>query len=492
MRNIKGLACFLLAAVFTGLWPVVGFGQSQKIEKDATEHPNLVFVIVDQMRGSAMGFLGQEPVVTPRLDAFSKQAIVFTEVVSNYPICSPFRAMWMSGQYPHRNGVINNCMSKSTPYGVALKTDARCWSDVLKDNGYWLGYLGKWHLEAPHKPFIDCSNNRGKTAWNEWTPPERRHGFDYWYAYNTFNRHLRPLYWDNDAGREAFHYVDQWGPTHEADKAIEIIENRQSRFRNPEQPFALVVSMNPPHMPYHLHPKKYLKPYAELSDKQLSARPNIPPAGTRWGDYYRKNIRHYYAMITGIDEQFGRILAALDKAGLAEKTVVVFCSDHGNCLGIHDSISKNVPVEESMRIPLLIRYPGKLRPRRTDLLISVPDLYPTLLDLMGFGRQIPDEVEGTSHAELLRTGNGKRPTSQLYLRIPCAHPEWGARGVRTRQYTLVVEREDNEDKQILLYDNSADPFQRNNIAAERPKIVERLIREELVPWLRKTGDPFFP
>ena len=96
-----------------------------------------------------MGFLGEEPVVTPNLDRLAQQAIVFTQAASNYPVCSPYRAMLMTGQYPHRNGVISNCLSRTAPYGVELKTDAECWSDVLKASGYSLGYIGKWHLEAP-------------------------------------------------------------------------------------------------------------------------------------------------------------------------------------------------------------------------------------------------------------------------------------------------------------------------------------------------------
>ena len=143
-----------------------------------------------------------------------------------------------------------------------------------------------------------------------------------------------------------------------------------------------------------------------------------------------------------------------------------------------------------MRIPLLIRFPGKLRPRREDLLISVPDLYPTLLDLMGLGDEIPPGVEGTSHAQLLLTGQGPRPTSQLYLWVPCEEPALGRRGVRTRGHTLVIDRMPGEEEKTILYDNVADPYQLENVAEAQPEVVQRLIREELIPWLRRTGDPW--
>jgi arylsulfatase A-like enzyme len=132
--------------------------ESGATERTAPRRPNLVFVFADQMRGTAMGFLGEEPVVTPHLDRFAQQSIVFTQAASNYPVCSPCRAMLLTGQYPHHNHVISNCLSRTAPYGVELQADAKCWSDVLKDCGYSLGYIGKWHLEAPHKPYIDCAN----------------------------------------------------------------------------------------------------------------------------------------------------------------------------------------------------------------------------------------------------------------------------------------------------------------------------------------------
>jgi arylsulfatase A-like enzyme len=451
--------------------------------------PNLVFIFADQMRGSAMGFLAEEPVITPNLDRLAKQSIVFTDAVSNYPVCSPYRAMLFTGQYPHRSGVVGNCQSQSARYNIELKTDAICWSDILKKNGYSLGYVGKWHLEAPREPYIDCANNRGKMKWNEWTPPDRRHGFDYWHAYNTYDFHMRPLYWKPTADREEFHYVDQWGPEHEADLAIEFIANSRKQ-RDSDKPFALVVSMNPPHTPYSQYPAKYREPYLRMPDEELLKRPNIPPAGTHAGDHYRDQIRNYYAMITGVDEQVGRIVTAIDDAGLAEETLLVFTSDHGNCLGVHGHLTKSVPQEESMRIPLLIRWPGKLEPRRDDLLISVPDMYPTMLDLLGLGAEVPDCVEGVSHAEVLRSGEGPRPTSQLYLSIPYAKPAGGKRGVRTKRHTLVISRRDGNSDELLLSDNIADPYQLKNIAADEPNIVKQLTRDELEPWLRKTNDPW--
>ena len=109
---------------------------------------------------------------------------------------------------------------------------------------------------------------------------------------------------------------------------------------------------------------------------------------------------------------------------------------------------------------------------------------------MGLGDHIPGAIDSVSHAELLRTGKGPRPTSQLYLWVPCEQPALGRRGVRTKQHTLVVDRMPGKEQQLLLYDRAADPYQLRNVAEEQPDVVERLIREELNPWLRRTEDPW--
>jgi len=476
---------FLIKLAGLTLLSCLLLGASAK-EKQA---PNLIFVFPDQMRGQAMGFLGEEKVKTPVLDQFASESIYFSNAISNYPVCSPTRAMIMSGQYPHHNKVIANCTNLTAPLGCELPESTRCWSDVLKDQGYSLGYIGKWHLDSPHEPFIPTSNNKGDVKWNEWCPPERRHGFDYWYAYGTYDMHLRPMYWDTNDSRDGFKYYDEWGPEHEANKAIEYITNTNGKFRKNGNPFALVVSMNPPHTPYNQVPQKYKDLYRDVAVESLISKPNIPAAGTQWGDLYRQNIKDYYACISGVDEQFGRILQALKDKGLDENTIVVFTSDHGNCIGIHDESTKNNPYEEAMRVPLMIRYPGKLKPHHDDLLISTPDLYPTLLGLMGFASSIPDEVDGVNFSSYLITGKGEKPSSQWYMRIDGGKPDYGLRGVRTDRYTFVINQINDIDKKILLFDREKDPYEMNNISAQNPKLVQDLSLI-LKTWLTKYKDPW--
>lgn len=465
---------------------VLGFTMTCGAAPNEVGPPNLLVVIPDQFRGQALGVLGQEPVKTPHLDAFAAQAVVFTQAVSNWPVCSPFRGQFMTGQYPTTNGVIANCSPRTAPYHVELKPSARCWSDVLHDRGYSLGYIGKWHLEAPHAPPVTPAQK-----WNEWVPPAHRHGFDFWYAYNDYDVHLHPVYWTTDAPRDGFTRVEEWGPQHEAEVAIQYLDNAGGKYRDARKPFALVVAMNPPHSPYIQVPERYRKLYADVPiEKLVNGRPDIPPAGTKWGDFYRKNIRDYYAAITGVDEQFGRIATELDKLHLTANTIVVFASDHGDCLGIHDEPSKSNPYEEAMRIPLMIRWPGHLEPRRDDLMLSVPDFYPTLLGMMGFADDIPTQVQGVSYARQLETGTGDRPGVQLYFHFNAINPATGDRGVRTARYTFVIQHRRGGPPETLLFDRQTDPYEMHNIAAERPEVVHHLRDDVLLPGLRRIHDPW--
>jgi arylsulfatase A-like enzyme len=494
----------LLALVWTGAFfgaCTAGNGREQGGDSSAgsraamsgseTRPPNLLIVMPDQWRGQALGFLNEDPVVTPTLDTLATEGLVLTQAVVNYPVCSPARGMLMTGQYPHSNGVLGNANSGTAPYGYELTESHRTWSDILSEQGYSLGYIGKWHLDSPHEPYVESSNNTQEFAWNEWTPPERRHGFDFWYAYGTYDQHMRPMYWANDTPREGAFYVDQWGPEHEAEMAIRYLRNEDGEYRQPGRPFALVVAMNPPHMPYDQLPERYLEAYAGKTYRDLLVRPNVDYGGdSQMAELARNQTKNYFAMMTGVDEQLGRILAALDDEGLAADTIVLFTSDHGNCLGTHGQISKNNHYEESMLVPFLVRWPGKIPARQGDLLISTPDIFPTLLDLMGLGDEIPRGVEGTSRASILLGGEGERPTSQLYIWVPPGQPEWGRRGVRTHRYTLMISEMPDEPTETVLHDNLEDPYQLDNVAGDHPDIVQRLVEEELVPWLERTGDPW--
>lgn len=469
-----------------GVFPLSLMGQVNK-----NQRPNIVLVFIDQWRAQAVGYTGLENVKTPYIDAFAKESLVLRQMVANYPLCAPSRAMLFSGTYPSKNKVHSNVNSETAPYGVELPSDILCWSDILKEQGYSNGYIGKWHLDSPHKPYVQTSNNKGKVAWNEWTPFDKRHGFDYWYAYGTYDDHRRPMYWSTQAERAAFHYVDQWGPEHEADKAIDFFHNR-GNVRKEGVPFSLVVSINPPHTPYDTAPEKYQKQYINIPLESLVTDPDIPPAGTLMGDAYRKDIKGYYASITGVDDQVGRIIEGLKQTNLLENTIVIITADHGNSLGKHGQHTKNNMYEESLRIPFVIYWKDKIQPGVDDKLLgSMPDLYPTLLELTGNKKWIPTSIDGKSYASYLLNRTGSIPTEQFFMGAIPANSvamNGGFRGVRTGDHKLVYQKKGN-DLDSYFFDLRNDPFELNNVYDKNDERV-KLLRRKLVEWLSKTEDGF--
>jgi arylsulfatase A-like enzyme len=189
-----------------------------------------------------------------------------------------------------------------------------------------------------------------------------------------------------------------------------------------------------------------------------------------------------------VDEQFGRILQCLKDEGLEGNTIVVFTSDHGEMMGSQGRMYKSVWYEESLGIPFLIRWPGRIRPGREDLLLSVPDVMPTLLGLMGLERHIPSQVEGADYSGILLRRQGHRPASAIYLNHDPGSPELGARGVRTLRYTYVIDRTVGGEERYL-FDNLKDPYQMRNLIGAKPAL-EKELQAEVDVWLERTGDPW--
>jgi len=488
--KLKIIVLFFFTAIIISIIVAFTYPDKKNVTVSVKKAPNILLIIVDQYRGQALGLQGKEQVITPNLDALGHGGFVVSQMVANYPVCSPSRAMLMSGKYPLKNHVYGNVNSETEPYGVELSKDIVCWSDILKANGYNNGYIGKWHLDSPHKPYIPTYNNVGAVAWNEWTSPDRRHGFDYWYAYGTYDRHMHPMYWDTKAVRDSFHYVNEWGPQHEASKAIDYLANTANVYRDKTKPFALVVSMNPPHSDYKNVPQQYVDLYEDVPLASLLKDPNIPPAGTPMGDEYRNNIKYYYACIAGVDAQVGRILNYLKQSRLDENTIVVFMADHGNCLGKHDEISKNNIYEESLRIPFIVSWKGHIKAKTdTALLMNIPDIYPTLLDMVGLKSKIPADIDGRSLAQYMIAGEGKGYDEQYILgAINPPNTNSGFRGVRSAKYKLAYVRKKNI-VEPYLFDLKNDPFELNNIYQGNDSIVKKLL-PPLKAWLQKTNDTF--
>ena len=481
--------------------------------------PNILFICTDQQRRASMGFwrvneyrnslLGApDPVYTPNIDRLAREGIVVSEAYSSYPVCSPFRAMLFSGRYPADNGVWQNCCPNRPD---ELHKDIPTFTDVLSDNGYSVGYVGKWHLENPRADFdregnyiaenseysgaryyADGSPEGAPTCWDTLIPRDRQRKIDYLYAYNTYDvfRYSEkddklkiPRLFDKEYTRHS-PAPGEWSPEFETDIAIRFISN-ESGVRDSEKPFALFVNYNPPHSPYEsredTHYESYDRYYKDAkAEDRLPRRENVTLASTQ----FEERARVYFSHVCGIDGCVGRLLSALDSIGQRDNTIVVYTSDHGEMLGSHGLMSKNVPYEEATAIPFIMRYPDKLTHRIEPLFLGAVDMMPTILSLTD--TKIPTGVAGEDYSALLVSGEGARPSSVPFIQMK-------RKGVRTAKYLFAVSYGDeNAYGETVLYDIENDPYQKNNLrVTDIPESDFKHLREALGTWLKRSNDPWY-
>lgn len=426
-------------------------------------HPNLIFVFPDQLRYQATGFGGDPNVHTPNLDRLAGQSLNFTNAISGCPVCCPARASLLTGQYPHQHGVFVN--------DVCLSNQATSLAEACATAGYQTAYIGKWHIDGHGR--------------SNYIPPERRHGFDFWEVLECTHDYNHSVYYaGDDPTQRLWDGYDAEAQTREAQRYIH--EHAPAG----DRPFLLMLSWGPPHNPYETAPQRYRDLY---NPAELKLRPNVPP---ELDAQARQDLAGYYAHVSALDALTGDLLGTLDESGLSDNTIFVFWSDHGDMLGSQGAWRKQRPWEESIHVPLLIRYPALFgnRERRIDALINTPDLMPTLLDLCAIS--IPDGVAGRSYATHLRD-QAPRPAEAVLL--ACYQPfgeytrtQHGGReyrGVRTARYTYTRDL----SGPWLLYDNLADPYQLHNLV-NLPECSgpQADLDTQLNQLLIEYGDEFLP
>ena len=438
--------------------------------------PNLLFVFSDQQRYSALGANGNQVLRTPVLDGLAADGMVCDGVFSNHPLCSPYRAMLISGRYAWQNGVIDN--------EYRLRPELPTLPGTLREHGYATGHVGTWHLG--HGPY----------------PQERRYGLDYLAADNTPGGYFASRYYENESGPYTH---PAWGPTGETDLAIRFMERQ--REERPDDPFALFLSWRPPHWPYDQYPSEH----GIYDPATVDLPANVPP---HMADFARREIAEYYGCCTGLDAEMARLLEALERLGLDADTIVCYTSDHGDHLSshgytkpsdwwMHHSLraSKATPYEESAHVPFVIRWPGRIAPgSRSDAFIGTVDLMPSLLGACGVA--LPEGLQGRDLSPVWRGGGppADRPdtpgaTESVYLQN-MAHgwpnrDGWVGRwrAVRTARYTYA--RWFANERGPWLFDRAEDPWEMTNLAesaAARPLLEE--MEERLQRWMSGAHDPF--
>jgi len=469
--------------------------------------PNIIFIFPDQYRTYSLGFWSQDgneqyiqgkpdPVFTPNLDKLANEGIVFSRAVSNYPLCSPYRGMLMTGMHPDHNGLTTNCRADRP--NVQLKRDAECITDVFSKAGYNVAYFGKCHWQATKALFDEAGNYQGTTEapgghlvnrYDTYIPPgPDRHSIDYFFQ-TLKDEHYNPRVYSNDpktiSGKRdgELHLPRRFSSELESEVIMDYLSNTHGQ-RDSDKPFFMIWSLNPPHNPWNEKntDMAFFDQYTERYGGQLTNLLTRENADTLVGDY----AQYYFTNVSAVDHYIGSVLDHLEKLKLVDNTIIVFTSDHGEMLGSHGQRGKSKPETEAFNIPFIVKWADNIQPRVEDLILSVPDVMPTLLGLAGLEDQIPSVVQGTNYSQLLIDGElegSQKPASALFIR-----PR--SRGVYTGNFTLVVEEKDNETVEVYAYDNVSDPYQLSKTMFEDlPDGPE--LKKELEGLLKKTNDRWY-
>lgn len=421
--------------------------------------PNVLVIIADQWRAEAFGYTGNPDVKTPHIDSLARESIDFKNAVASVPVCCPSRASFFTGQRALTHGVFLN--------DVPLSPDAVSLAKVLKSAGYDTAYVGKWHL-----------NGDGRS---KFIPRERRQGFDYWKVLECTHAYNNSFYYGDTPEKLKWEGYDAIAQTKDT-------QNYLRGRKGNKKPFLFVLSWGPPHSPYTSAPKKY---HAMYNGKKLTLRGNVPK---ELETETRRDLAGYYAHCSALDDCVGDLLETLRETGLEKNTLVIFTSDHGDMLGSQGYEKKQKPWDESIRVPLLFRWPAEFsKGGKLGAVFSSEDLMPTLLGLCDV--KIPKTVEGIDYSGYMR--GGKNPSDGAAV-ISCVSPfgEWETRsggkeyrGIRTERYTYVRDL----NGPWLLFDNEKDPLQLKNLVGDpEQKKLQQKLDAMLQRKLRDAHDDFLP
>jgi N-acetylglucosamine-6-sulfatase len=446
----------------------------------STKRPNIVFVLTDDLRYDGLGCTGHPFARTPHLDRIAREGANFGKFFTAVPLCSPSRATFLTGQYPHAHRIINNDKHGLSETSYSLVTFPR----ILREAGYESAYIGKWHMG-----FDDA----------------RRPGFDHWVSFRAQGLFIDPVVIIDDRREQLTGYMTDFLN----ERAVRFIEKKRKK------PFVLVLAHKAVHYPYlpaARHEKlyedaRYTPPAPVPGDMEgkPAMRRNLPqpdvlriedaspePQESRRGRPETPDavVRDQARCMSSIDEGMGMIFNALAKTGQLDDTIVIFTSDNGYLMGEHGQFNqKRWAYEESIQIPFLMRYPRMIRPgTRIDRMCVSVDLAPTLFDAAGVTSYA--KVHGRSFVPLLR--DPKSPwresilTEHFVEKVVPNVPDW--QSVRTERWKYI--HYPTLDGMDELYDLAADPREVRNLISD-PACTNSLnqLKSELARLLKETPTP---
>ncbi|MFC7680950.1 sulfatase [Paenibacillus sp. GCM10028914] len=476
-----------------------------------TKQTHVWLITTDQMRADTIGFENPK-VKTPVLDHLASEGTVFTSAYCASPVCTPSRASIFTGRYPHVHGAWN--------IGVSLNEDEVTLSDHLKESGYRTVGVGKMHFrpqcktdfstESEEVSYRDRGREKDGTYYGfdehhisednatgeylDWLRAQDSAVADRFIKNRCRTENADGDVWESDMPAEL--HQTYWT----AEKSIEAIQAH-----DPAQPLFLWTSFVDPHHPFD-PPQAYAELYAnteidlpqEFSADELRSRPeHLLRQGDRgyWpgggeqhqysSDRLSRVIRNYYAMITFIDEQIGRVLEAWKQKGIEDNLMVVFTSDHGELLGDHGLMYKGPWFYEGLtRVPMIMRVPGMTKGSRSEALIEHVDIVPTVLEVIG--NECPYGVQGISQLKVLE-GSASSLRSSALTTYNAHDRGVHAKCLRTNRYKLVIFAGETYGE---LFDLFNDPGEHLNLFFEpAAKEVKLQLMEQLVHRLIQDEDP---
>jgi len=488
-RHLKTIITMSRKSLFTRvLFAVTMPLVAANVSAADTTKPNILFIAVDDLRPE-LGCYGTPVVQSPNIDRLAKKGMVFDRAFCQQAVCSPSRTSVLTGTRPDTTKVwdLTTHFRKAQPDIVALP-------QLFKNNGYFTKSMGK-------------NYHHGLDDTDSWSVPS---------FYPKAPHGAGPRNTDPDATKVALSKKGR-GPVvevmtgpddslHDGQLASKVIEALKEMKGKPQQPFFLAVGFIKPHLPFNA-PKKYFdlydadkippapnpfRPigapkYAVVPGGELDSYSGVPPQRPFPEDFSRKLKHGYYACVSYMDAQVGRILDELDRQGLSSNTIVILWGDHGWKLGEHQAWAKHSNVENDTRAPLMIYVPGMANPgKHTNALVEFVDIYPTLAELAGL--PLPKTLEGTSFKPLL--DDPQKPWKQAafsqYPRKPDNKKLMGYT-MRTDRYRLtrwVDSMDHSKVDAVELYDHQADPQENKNIAgdAANKELVDKLTEQWTIGW----------
>ena len=442
----------------------------------AATPPNILLIYTDDLGYGDLGHYGHPVIQTPHLDQLAREGITLTQHYANSGLCSPSRAGLLTGRYPYRTGIKSWIPQDS---GIFLRDAEITLAEVLRDVGYATALVGKWHLNS----------DLGSTA----QPQPNDQGFDYFYGHNAFqiptNRNPTNLFRNRKALPEQQGFTAQLF----ADEALNWLEKRDT-----DKPFFLMLSMAEPHTTIE-NPDAYNQMYGQFTRGEIKPIPSGLPQPLK-SALVPRGPGEYYANITYMDAQIGRVLAYLNTAGLKDNTIVVFSSDNGpvtsqwinwwevNAYGSTGGFRgrKHMLYEGGIRVPAIVRAPGRIAPgSSSDAVVLSSDFFVTLIQWAGGTVPADRPIDGIDVREVLE-GHDMPDRTVFWALDAVSELEFV---IRQGRWKLLLDRQ-GEPRE--LYDLEEDPLELFNVMGEQQKLVAALQAE--FATIRKSidADPLRP